>query len=249
MTSYTSKGISLALPWGRTIRLCRESLGQGPHETQILYYHAFAMTLASPRLFFSLVTRPDANIAFVLRPKENVLPWLGLGQCPFPAWPAIVIDPICEAPKAVLMACVPNTLCVMFYGFSRKGERDYAWVKDGMVFPFKEYLESFPEQTQLYGSKPEDFRMAIEEARLAENESLNPVDVVKEECSSTSEFVEVPVAATSDQDLEFFRRKQSAYNNKDKQTCDSCVLSFHSDTMKKAKGITSQQNAFCEHCS
>lgn len=24
---------------------------------------------------------------------------------------------------------------------------DYAWVKDGMVFPFKEYLESFWEQT------------------------------------------------------------------------------------------------------
>ena len=57
--------------------------------------------------------------------------------------------------------------------------------------------------------------MAIEEARLAENGRLNPVDVVKEEYCPASELVEIPVAAASDQDLEFFRRKQA-----------SCCLNF-----------------------
>lgn len=40
-----------------------------------------------------------------------------------PAWPAIVIDPLLEAPEGVLKACVPKTICVMFYGYSRKGKR------------------------------------------------------------------------------------------------------------------------------
>lgn len=41
----------------------------------------------------------------------------------YPAWPAVVIDPLCEAPEAVLRACVPGTICVMFYGYSRSGQR------------------------------------------------------------------------------------------------------------------------------
>lgn len=41
----------------------------------------------------------------------------------FPAWPAIVIDPLFQAPEAVLRACIPGTLCVMFYGYSRSGLR------------------------------------------------------------------------------------------------------------------------------
>lgn len=41
----------------------------------------------------------------------------------FPAWPAVVIDPLWQAPEGVLRACVPGTLCVMFYGYSRTGLR------------------------------------------------------------------------------------------------------------------------------
>lgn len=41
----------------------------------------------------------------------------------FPAWPAVVIDAKREAPASVLKAFVPNTVCVMFYGYSRKGTR------------------------------------------------------------------------------------------------------------------------------
>ncbi|XP_074273116.1 histone-lysine N-methyltransferase ATX3-like isoform X2 [Silene latifolia] len=87
----------------------------------------------------------------------------------FPAWPAIVIDPMLQAPEAVLSSCIPGSICVMYFGYSKNGtQRDYSWVKGGMIFPFHEYLDRFQGQTDLHKSKPSDFRMAIEEALLAE---------------------------------------------------------------------------------
>lgn len=167
----------------------------------------------------------------------------------FPAWPAIVIDPLSEAPKAVLRACVPGTLCVMFYGFSKRGQRDYAWVKDGMVYPFLEYMESFQGQTQLYGSTPDDFRKAIEEALLVENGNLDSDYVDMEECCISPDLVEVPVTTISDEQLESYFRKHSSFYKKDTQLCSSCGLFFSCKTTKKSKGITSQEKALCEHCS
>lgn len=41
----------------------------------------------------------------------------------YPAWPAIVIDPILQAPKSVLSCCVPGTICVMFFGYSKNGKQ------------------------------------------------------------------------------------------------------------------------------
>lgn len=38
-----------------------------------------------------------------------------------PAWPAMVIDPLQQAPENVLNSCVPGALCVMFFGYSRNG--------------------------------------------------------------------------------------------------------------------------------
>lgn len=87
----------------------------------------------------------------------------------YPAWPAIVIDPMLQAPEAVLSSCIPGAICVMYFGYSKNGkQRDYSWVKRGMIFPFLEYLDRFQGQTDLHKSKPSDFRMAIEEAFLAE---------------------------------------------------------------------------------
>lgn len=34
------------------------------------------------------------------------------------AWPAVVIDPISQAPESVLKRCVPGAICVMFFGYS-----------------------------------------------------------------------------------------------------------------------------------
>ncbi|EEC70186.1 hypothetical protein OsI_00918 [Oryza sativa Indica Group] len=102
-------------------------------------------------------------------PEEFVLGdvvWARSGKkCP--AWPALVIDPLLHAPRVVLNSCIPGALCVMFFGYSNSGLRDYGWVKQGLIFPFVEYLDRFKGQT-LYKIKASRFREAIEEAFLAE---------------------------------------------------------------------------------
>lgn len=58
------------------------------------------------------------------RPEEFVLGdivWAKTGK--YPAWPGIVIDPISQAPKAVLSFCIAGAICVMFFGHSRNGKR------------------------------------------------------------------------------------------------------------------------------
>lgn len=47
----------------------------------------------------------------------------------YPAWPAIVINPMQQAPAMVLNSCIPGALCVMFFGFSGNGkERVYRFL-------------------------------------------------------------------------------------------------------------------------
>lgn len=35
-----------------------------------------------------------------------------------PFWPAIIIDPMTQAPELVLRSCIPDAACVMFFGHS-----------------------------------------------------------------------------------------------------------------------------------
>lgn len=57
------------------------------------------------------------------KPDDFVLGDIVWAKCgkKYPAWPAVVIDPMWQAPEAVLRACVPGTICVMFYGYSKNG--------------------------------------------------------------------------------------------------------------------------------
>lgn len=48
--------------------------------------------------------------------------WAKCGKT-FPAWPAVVIDPILQAPESVLRRCVPDAICVMFFGYSKNGKQ------------------------------------------------------------------------------------------------------------------------------
>lgn len=61
----------------------------------------------------------------VFRPQDFVIGDIVWAKCShrFPAWPAIVINAHFEAPVSVQKAYVPNTACVMFYGYSKKGTR------------------------------------------------------------------------------------------------------------------------------
>lgn len=59
----------------------------------------------------------------VYKPEDFALGDIVWAKCGkrYPAWPAVVIDPILEAPKSVLSCCVPGALCVMFFGYSKNG--------------------------------------------------------------------------------------------------------------------------------
>ena len=59
----------------------------------------------------------------VYKPEDFALGDIVWAKCGkrYPAWPAVVIDPILQAPKSVLSCCVPGALCVMFFGFSKNG--------------------------------------------------------------------------------------------------------------------------------
>ncbi|XP_076898676.1 histone-lysine N-methyltransferase ATX4-like [Bidens hawaiensis] len=148
----------------------------------------------------------------------------------FPFWPAIVIDPELEAPKAVRNAShAPNTTCVMFYGYSKKNLREFGWIKDGMIFPFLEYLECFLGQTQLHGNKPKDFRKAIHEAYLEDNGYLNSRFVDKA-------VVKIPVNNVSDEIPE-----SSRHGQKLKQHCGICKEILHDSD--------ADDSLFCDGCN
>ncbi|THU70743.1 hypothetical protein C4D60_Mb08t28190 [Musa balbisiana] len=88
----------------------------------------------------------------------------------YPAWPAMVIDTKQQAVRQITDAYILGAICVMFFGYSgSRNEREYAWVKQGRVFPFIDYVDRFQGQTGLHGCKPNNLRIAIEEAFLAEH--------------------------------------------------------------------------------
>ncbi|MCO5590347.1 hypothetical protein L7F22_044316 [Adiantum nelumboides] len=159
--------------------------------------------------------------------------WAKSGKRKDPAWPAKVIDPVREAPDLVLKACVPGRLCVMFYGPSAaKGRhRDYAWVRQGMIFPFLDYLNKFSGQTFLNNCQPADFRLAIAEAVLADHGF--------EERSTTSSG-ELQSDST---------KKAPSNENRRMKNCSSCEAPI-SFTRNNLKHKTSQLDALalCKYC-
>ncbi|KAL3838077.1 hypothetical protein ACJIZ3_022668 [Penstemon smallii] len=93
-------------------------------------------------------------------------------QCP--AWPAIVLN----QESQVSNFRIDGGVYVMFFGYSgNRSQRDYAWIRRGMIFPFVDYIDRFQRQTELNGNKPCDLSSAIEEAFLAEN-GFNNLDYV-----------------------------------------------------------------------
>ncbi|XP_042046336.1 histone-lysine N-methyltransferase ATX3-like isoform X1 [Salvia splendens] len=166
----------------------------------------------------------------------------------FPVWPAVVIDPLLQAPETVLRACIPGTLCVMFYGFSRTGLRDYAWIKAGMIFPFHEYMDRFQGQTKLHGSKPSDFRMAVEEAVMAENGYADSAMEGGQEILPAGNHGEAEEATGSNQESGCSIQQDKVEKKKDTRVCGSCNLTFPSRMVKKIKSATAKPHFLCEHC-
>ncbi|KAL5155724.1 Histone-lysine N-methyltransferase ATX3 [Glycine soja] len=151
-----------------------------------------------------------------------------------PAWPAVVIDPLLQAPKSVLSCCVPGALCVMFFGYSKIGkQRDYAWVKQGMIFPFLEFMDRFPGQTQLYRGKASDFHAAMDEAYLVENG-----------------IFEVQLGAEQNMDgVDSCVNQECADQDQDTISCAGCGLMSPCKTMKKIKDSSCATQHFCKPCA
>ncbi|XP_042505067.1 histone-lysine N-methyltransferase ATX5-like isoform X2 [Macadamia integrifolia] len=191
------------------------------------------------------------------RPEDFVLGdivWAKSGKR-YPAWPAIIIDPMLQAPERVLNSCVAGAICVMFFGFSGIGiERDYAWVKHGMIFPFIDYLDRFQGQTQLHKSKPSDFRMAIEEAFLAEHGFMEVLTEEANTVAGQSAYQQsIPrgaqEATDSNQDQECnSQNKDVLEKRRGTQLCDGCGLSLLK-TVKKNKSSNLKSEFLCKHCT
>ncbi|XP_062155071.1 histone-lysine N-methyltransferase ATX3 [Alnus glutinosa] len=186
----------------------------------------------------------------VYKPEDFALGDIVWAKCGrrYPAWPAIVIDPILQAPETVLSCCVPGAICVMFYGYSKNGtQRDYAWVKQGMIFPFMEFMDRYQGQTQLYKSKPTDFQMALEEALLAENGILD-ANLGAAQMANPDTNLNGIQEATVNLDQKYYSQNQDECY-KDTRPCDGCGLFLPCKTMKKLKGSTYETLLLCKHCA
>lgn len=158
----------------------------------------------------------------------------------YPAWPAIVINPILQAPAMVLNSCIPGALCVMFFGYSGDGkERDYGWVKQGGLFPFMDYLDRFQCQKQLYKSKPVDFRIAIEEAFLADHGFIGT--------ETNSQLIPRSFQETTGSNHDLECQSQIQGEEKPGSRCQSCGLILKSKNANKMK--QTPEHMVCKHCA
>ncbi|XP_058738764.1 histone-lysine N-methyltransferase ATX3-like isoform X1 [Vicia villosa] len=149
------------------------------------------------------------------------------------AWPAVVIDPISQAPESVLRRCVPGAICVMFFGYSNAKLRDYAWVKQGMVFPFLEFMDRFQGQTRIYKSQRSDFHKAVEEAILANNDILDPHFRAQQNVEGEGSCA----------------GQEYHYQDQDTIFCYGCGLTLPCKTMKEIKDSSCAPQHYCKPCA
>ncbi|CAN6880047.1 unnamed protein product [Brassica oleracea] len=164
-----------------------------------------------------------------------------------PFWPAIVIDPLTQAPELVLRSCVPDSACVVFFGHSgNDNERDYAWVRRGMIFPFMDYVARFQEQQ---GCNPGRFQMALEEAFLADQGFMEKLMHDIHTAAGNSSF-----------DDSFHRWSQDLNNNAPSEAselmkygnllaCVGCETAFSYEMAKKLKALIPGDQLLCKPCS
>ncbi|KAL5803409.1 hypothetical protein ACOSQ4_031714 [Xanthoceras sorbifolium] len=173
-----------------------------------------------------------------------------------PYWPAIVIDPMTQAPELVLRSCIPDAACVMFFGYSDdENQRDYAWIKRGMIFPFVDYVDKFQEQSELSDCKPGDFQMALEEAFLADQgftekliQDINMAAGNPTYDESVLRWVQEATGSNPDFDYHFLNQGLCG-KNKNTRSCDGCGMSLPSKSMKSMKASATGDQFFCKTCA
>ncbi|CAM8944836.1 unnamed protein product [Rhodiola kirilowii] len=170
----------------------------------------------------------------------------------YPFWPAIVIDPLTQAPQQVLNYNIPGAYCVMFFGYSGNGkQRDYAWVKPQMVLPFMDNVERFQGETMLNGCNPKEIGMALEEAFLAESGHTEKVtQEINMALGNKSSAKPQQIKGSA----ESFQNKKHSFQDrnmfwKDGHCCDVCRLRLPHKTMKKSKVSTHENQSLCATCA
>ncbi|XP_062120143.1 histone-lysine N-methyltransferase ATX5-like isoform X2 [Humulus lupulus] len=173
-----------------------------------------------------------------------------------PFWPAIVIDPMSQAPELVLRACIPYAACVMFFGYSgNENQRDYAWVRRGNIFPFMDHVDRFQGQSELSKCVPCDFQMAIEEAFLAEQgfteKLIADINMAAGNVTYDVSIIRGVLEDTgSNQDpLGHFRNQNMFLKKKDTQPCEGCGLSLPLKMTKKMNPSTPSDHVLCKSCA
>ncbi|KAF5960066.1 hypothetical protein HYC85_001275 [Camellia sinensis] len=174
----------------------------------------------------------------------------------YPAWPAIVLNPLTQAPQQVLSFRVTGAFCVMFFGYSGNGtQRDYAWVKRGMIFPFVEYVDRFQGQTDLNDSKPSDLRSAIEEAFLAEHGFTEMLMVEINAAAGNLGYLESirggvqeVTGSNQDQECNIHNQASDVLKKKDTWSCESCGLNILLKSSNKMK-FSTPGSCLCNSCA
>ncbi|KAB1205032.1 Histone-lysine N-methyltransferase ATX3 [Morella rubra] len=174
-----------------------------------------------------------------------------------PYWPAIVIDPMTQAPELVLRSCIADAACVMFFGYSgNENQRDYAWVKRGMIFPFMDYIDRFLEQFELNGCKPCEVQIAIDEALLAENgfteKLIADINIAagNTTCDESIQLRGIQEATGSNQDLDcHYANPDTLGKKKASRPCEGCGMSLPFKMTKKLKIAIPGGQFLCKTCA
>lgn len=270
------KGLGVNLVFGKSVNGLKNqirppALKDGNHTTKSNMVSEHRNRITIPKSLPKSFESADIDSMPSLMPKERTtsgvpvkglhpleefdlgdIVWAKSGRRGDPAWPAKVIDPIQEAPDAVLSVCVPGRLCVMFFGHSsgKRKERDYAWVRQGMIFPFMEYMEKFQGQTELNKSKPSDFKLAIEEAILAEYGFMDLEECPRNGTLKQAEIQGCLIGCGDATQVAYARKDEQLLQleNEHKRECSSCGGKLPSKLVLKQKNGSSQNQSLCRHC-
>ncbi|KAI4325003.1 hypothetical protein MLD38_030439 [Melastoma candidum] len=173
-----------------------------------------------------------------------------------PFLPAIVIDPMSQAPELVLRACIADAACVMFLGYTESEDmRDFSWVRRGMIFPFMDFVDRFREQPELDIYRRSDIQIAMEEAFLVENgftEKLTrDICLAAGNCTACDlGYRGFEEATGSNQDHEYNSLNLDGFGLKRKfRHCESCGLILPSEGVKKEKTATPACQTLWKSCS
>ncbi|XP_020211355.1 histone-lysine N-methyltransferase ATX5 [Cajanus cajan] len=172
-----------------------------------------------------------------------------------PFWPAIVIDPMSQAPELVLRSCIADAACVMFLGYAgNENQRDYAWVKHGMIFPFMDYVDRFQGQSELSYYNPSDFQMAVEEAFLAERGFTEKLIADINTAAGNNGYDDSILKAFqevsgSNQYAGYHFLNQDLFDKKETGPCEACGLRLPYRMLKKTKDSSSGAQFLCRTCA